>query len=62
MPWVLLYVLVAAGGLVVLAACGIRVFGAVRELGREVRRTEERLAPRLAALEQAAEHGHLPQR
>ncbi|MQA86558.1 MAG: hypothetical protein GEV03_18485 [Streptosporangiales bacterium] len=60
MPWVLAYVILAVAGLAVLAVCGLRVFRAVRELGREVRRTEERLEPSLLALEQATDHVRCP--
>lgn len=51
-----MYVLVGVTGLVVLGACGLRVFRATRELGQEVRRTEERLAPALVALEHKTDH------
>lgn len=53
----MLYVLAAVAGLTVLAACGVRVLVAARALGHEVRRTEQRLGPRLAALERATDRG-----
>ncbi|GAA4633690.1 hypothetical protein GCM10023196_072220 [Actinoallomurus vinaceus] len=50
MPWMMLYVALAFAGMVVLAGCAIKVSLAVRGLGRELRRTRERLEPEHAKL------------
>lgn len=57
MPWILLSVALGAVGVAVLAALAVRVLVAVRELGRELQRSQERLEPKLAAFENAAERG-----
>lgn len=57
MPWIALYVFVGVGGLAVLAWCAARVGAAVRDLGREVRRAEEAIEPKLAALRDATNRG-----
>jgi hypothetical protein len=46
----MLYVGLASAGLAVLGACAIKVFLAVRALGRELDRTRARLEPERAAL------------
>jgi hypothetical protein len=51
------YVGLAFAGLIVLSACAIKVWLAVRGLGRELRRTRACLEPRQAAL--ASEMGRL---
>jgi hypothetical protein len=48
--WVMLSVGLAFAGLVVLAACAIKVFLAVRVLARQVERTWKGLEPRQATL------------
>jgi hypothetical protein len=45
----------AFAGLLVIAACAVKVFAAVRGLGRELRRTRERLEPKRSALSAAAQ-------
>jgi hypothetical protein len=54
MPWVMSFVALAFAGLVVLAVCAARVFLAVRDLGRELRRTGRRLEPKRSSLKTAA--------
>jgi hypothetical protein len=49
------FLALAFAGLVVLAVCGVRVSLAVRELGRELQRTRERLEPKRSALLREAE-------
>lgn len=51
----MLFIGLAFAGLVVLAVCTARVFLAVRGLGRELRRTGERLERKRSALLDAAE-------
>jgi hypothetical protein len=51
MPWVMLYVGLAFAGLVVLGGCAIRVHAQVRVLGRQIRRTRERLTASQGVLE-----------
>ena len=46
----MLFAGLALAGLVVLGACSLNVFLAVRELGRELERTRRRLAPKQADL------------
>jgi hypothetical protein len=46
----MLFLGLAAAGLVVLAACSVKVFFAVRRLGRQIERTRRGLEPRHAAL------------
>jgi hypothetical protein len=48
--WVLASVGIAFAGLLALAFCAVRVFVAVRRLGRELERTRRRLAPEHQAL------------
>ena len=50
MSWMMLYVALAFAGVVVLGGCAIKVSLAVRGLGRELRRTRERLEPEHAKL------------
>jgi hypothetical protein len=54
-PWVMLFIGLAFAGLAVLGVCAVKVFLAVRELGRELQRTRERLEPKRSALLRAAE-------
>lgn len=54
LSWILLCVALAVVGLAVLGVLAFRVFAAVRELGREVERTRQRLEPKLVALDEAA--------
>jgi hypothetical protein len=46
----MLFIGLAVAGLVVLAACSVKVFFAVRRLGRQIERTKRRLEPKHAAL------------
>jgi hypothetical protein len=50
----MLFVGLTFAGLVVIAVCAVQVFAAVRGLGRELRRTRERLEPKRSALREAA--------
>jgi hypothetical protein len=49
-PWLIAWVGLTSAGLVVLAVCAVKVYLAVRGLGREVDRTWRRLAPERRAL------------
>jgi hypothetical protein len=51
----MLYVGLAFAGLVVLGACAVKVFLAVRGLGRELGRVRERLEPKRADLRREAD-------
>jgi hypothetical protein len=51
MGWVMVFVGLAFVGLVVLSACSVKVFVAVRGLGRELERTRRSLEPKQAALQ-----------
>lgn len=42
----------AFAGLLILAVCAVKVFAAVRGLGREIERTTERLEPAHSALDE----------
>lgn len=50
MPWVTLWVGLAFAGVVVLGLCAIKVFVAVRGLGRELERTRTRLVAEQAKI------------
>jgi hypothetical protein len=54
MPWVMLFIGLTFAGLAVIAACAVKVFLAVRGLGRELKRTRGRLEPKRSALADAA--------
>jgi hypothetical protein len=49
------FVGLAFAGLLVLGACAVKVFVAVRGLGRELQHTRERLEPKRSALKTAAQ-------
>jgi hypothetical protein len=49
----MLFVGLAFAGLVVIGACAVQVFAAVRGLGRELQRTRRRLEPKRSALSMA---------
>lgn len=51
----MLFVGLAFAGLVVIGACAVRVFAAVRGLARELQHTRERLEPKRSALRTAAQ-------
>jgi hypothetical protein len=53
-PWVMLFIGLTFAGLVVISVCAIKVFLAVRDLGREIQHTRGRLAPKHSALRTAA--------
>jgi hypothetical protein len=53
--WVMLFVGLAFAGLVVIGACSVRLFAAVRDLGRELQQARRRLEPKRSALLAAAE-------
>lgn len=55
LPWILLCTVLAVTGVAVLAALAMRVFAAVRELGKEVERSQQRLESKLAEAEAASE-------
>jgi hypothetical protein len=48
----MLFLGLAFAGLLILAVCAIKVFAAVRTLGREIERTRERLEPEHSALDE----------
>jgi hypothetical protein len=50
----MLFIGLTFAGLVVIALCAIKVFVAVRDLGREIQHTRKRLAPKHSALRTAA--------
>jgi hypothetical protein len=51
----MLFVGLAFAGLVVIGVCAVKVFVAVRGLGRELQHTRERLEPKRSALKTAAQ-------
>jgi hypothetical protein len=51
----MLFVGLAFAGLVVIGVCAVKVFAAVRGLGRELQHTRERLEPKRSALRTAAQ-------
>lgn len=53
LPWIVVCVVLGVGGLAVLATLAVRVFTAVRELGSEVERSQQRLESKFAELERA---------
>lgn len=55
LPWILVCVALAVIGIAVLGALATRVLVAVRELGRELERSQERLEPKLAAFEEMSQ-------
>lgn len=55
LPWILLCVALGVAGLVVLGVLALRVFAAVRQLGYEVERSQQRLESKLAEVEAASE-------
>lgn len=55
MVWVVVWIGIATLGLLVLAVPAVRLWAAVRELGREVGRVSDELGAAGLALEQAAE-------
>jgi hypothetical protein len=50
----MVFIGLAFAGLLVIAACAVKVFAAVRDLGRELQHTRERLEPKRSALAAAA--------
>jgi hypothetical protein len=50
MAWAMVFVGLAFAGLVVLGACSVKVFVALRALARELERTSRSLEPKQAAL------------
>lgn len=48
--WAQVFVGVAFAGLVVLAVCSVKVFRALRTLGRELERARRRIEPKQSAL------------
>jgi hypothetical protein len=57
----MLFIGLTFAGLVVIGACAGKVFVAVRDLGRELQRTKERLEPKRSALQAAARRLELAQ-
>jgi hypothetical protein len=49
------FIVLAFAGLVVIGACAVKVFVAVRGLGHELQHTRERLEPKRSALRTAAQ-------
>jgi AmiR/NasT family two-component response regulator len=50
----MLFIGLTFAGLVVIAVCAVKVFAAVRDLGRELQHTRDRLEPEHSALRAAA--------
>jgi hypothetical protein len=53
-PGVIPFIGLTFAGLVVIGVCAVKVFAAVRDLGRELHHTRERLEPKRSALRTAA--------
>jgi AmiR/NasT family two-component response regulator len=50
----MLFIGLSFAGLVVIGVCAVKVFAAVRDLGRELQHTRERLEPKRSTLRTAA--------
>ncbi len=55
MPWVIVYVVLAVGGLAVLGVVGLRLWGDVRELLRAVSAASEKLSAATNELDAASQ-------